>query len=653
MNGASRLIFQNILRNKRNFIFSSIGIVVGVSMFSFFVALGEGIREGVINRIYPINQVEIEPRAVNVLGVKENIRDTPLTQGSVEVFREVAGVVGAYPKQRSKFQARLWGGKGLFERDVHAEAFFDGIDPDLIQAELRLAEWGSADGPPPERRAKRQLPCMHDGECSPAQECKEGKCVDIAFFTLFADWGESLSCKSVKDCAPGSACLLGMCRAAACARGAACEGGGICAAARCTSDGDCGGEAGSCAAGFCAVGACARSCERTATGGVPGRSSCNPGEWCVAPPCASDADCGGARCVDGQCAGAGVCERMTCALDSHGDQLSSRPSVFRGRVSGVCADGARPNPDGKCEVPLQCPERTYCAAQSASSHIGACERPVPVVVSPFLIEMFNSAAATALGLRRISETHALLGLQFRIQYGDSFFVDDVAKERQVIKRAQVVGFSSKALDLGVTMPLPYVERANARFKGTSAAGQFDSVILETGSNEAVPAVTRSIEDMGYELSRKSQDAKKAGNMLYILTVVFALISWIILTIAAINISHTFLMMITERKKELGLLRAIGATRMDVRKLVLGEAAIIGLAGGVVGNAFAVGASAGVDALAARLLADMPFLPEEFFIFEWPALLASFAMALLFCVVGAFFPANRAARLDPAVVLSQP
>ncbi|GMV40998.1 MAG: hypothetical protein AMXMBFR64_27140 [Myxococcales bacterium] len=638
------LVWQNIARNKVNFVFSSVGILIGTGMFTFFVGLGEGIRTGVLNRIYPINQIEVEPKTVTVLGVKETLDDVPLTDQRVASFREVPGVASAYPKQRSKFQARLWGGQSLFGRDVHTEAFFDGIRPELVTDELHENEGGRTDG----RKKKRRLPCKNDGECGPGQECADGVCQDTQYWRLFADHGEYWPCATDDGCASG-VCIGGVCRATECASSDACDG--ACVILACTDDSACGAKGG-CVDGRCLRGYCAAACDPGDATGIPPRSTCAPHEWCTGRPCAADTDCGG-PCVDGRCAASHVCEAIPCQITGGNDIYSTRPLDFRGRVTGVCADGSAPDADGACQVPLPCPERTYCQTAGVQTTTGQCEQPVPVVLSPFLVEMFNTTAATALGLRRVSETQALLGLGFRVQYGDSFFTDDREKKSQVVKRAQIVGFSSKALDLGVTMPLKYVERANARYKGTTASGEYDSVILEARTNEDVHQVTAAADRLGFELSRKSRDAKKAGNMLYILTVVFSLISWVIMVIAAVNISQTFLMVVYERKREIGVMRSIGATRGDIRRIVLVEAAFIGVTAGLLGNLVAWGASYGINKAAARYLADMPFRPETFFVFDPPMILVSIAGAIAFCLFGAVVPAHRAASLDPAEVLSQP
>jgi ABC-type antimicrobial peptide transport system permease subunit len=91
--------------------------------------------------------------------------------------------------------------------------------------------------------------------------------------------------------------------------------------------------------------------------------------------------------------------------------------------------------------------------------------------------------------------------------------------------------------------------------------------------------------------------------------------------------------------------------MDIRLIFLGESVLIGLAGGAMGNGLAYGLSQIADYLANRYIGDFPFQPDTFFLFEPTWVLASTGFAIFFSLVGAFFPANRAARMDPARTLT--
>jgi ABC-type antimicrobial peptide transport system permease subunit len=100
-----------------------------------------------------------------------------------------------------------------------------------------------------------------------------------------------------------------------------------------------------------------------------------------------------------------------------------------------------------------------------------------------------------------------------------------------------------------------------------------------------------------------------------------------------------------------LYRALGATAGDMIKWMLGLALTVGVAGGAVGVGVARLLALGADYLARTKLPDFPFKPHSFFAFS-PALLAgALGFAALFALLGAFGPARRAGKVDPAAALA--
>jgi ABC-type antimicrobial peptide transport system permease subunit len=79
--------------------------------------------------------------------------------------------------------------------------------------------------------------------------------------------------------------------------------------------------------------------------------------------------------------------------------------------------------------------------------------------------------------------------------------------------------------------------------------------------------------------------------------------------------------------------------------------LIGFVAGIIGNLIGFGVSRIVNLTADSLRGRFPLIPDDFFIYSWELVLGSIVFALVFCLVGAWVPANRAAKLDPAVVLT--
>ena len=320
--------------------------------------------------------------------------------------------------------------------------------------------------------------------------------------------------------------------------------------------------------------------------------------------------------------------------------------------------------EGTC-TPKSCTKRTEeadCAAPSyCAADVKQCLMPIPAIANPALLEIYNGSLHTALGgasgvvskLPKLGQ-NAFIGLEATAVLGRSFFVGAASKGKAVSRRVRLVGFSDKAINLGVTVPIGYVARYNKQFNPALAEqdDEYHSIVVETESNDAIAGVAKEVtESMGFALSDKYENAERASLLILIVQAIFTLISAIILAVAAVNIMHTFLMIILERRKEIGLMRALGATRAEISALVLTEALALGMFGGSLGVLLGWLATLGVDALFATQVQDFPFKPDSLFIFE-PSMFAScLLVALFFCCFGALLPSIRASRIDPAAALT--
>jgi putative ABC transport system permease protein len=117
-----------------------------------------------------------------------------------------------------------------------------------------------------------------------------------------------------------------------------------------------------------------------------------------------------------------------------------------------------------------------------------------------------------------------------------------------------------------------------------------------------------------------------------------------LLVGTLVIANTFSMLVGQRTRELALLRAVGMSRRQVRRMVLGEAVTIGLLGGVAGAAV----GHGFAAWAVRFL-DERHGPEPVAL-SWQAVLAALTVGVGVTALSAYAAARRAARTAPVTVL---
>jgi ABC-type antimicrobial peptide transport system permease subunit len=142
-------------------------------------------------------------------------------------------------------------------------------------------------------------------------------------------------------------------------------------------------------------------------------------------------------------------------------------------------------------------------------------------------------------------------------------------------------------------------------------------------------------------------------MLTLITLLFALLSAALLALAALNIAHTFYRTVAERRREIGILRAVGASARDVRRMLLIEAGAIGLGGGLLGLALARLLALGVDLAAHHFVPDSLFKPDSYFAFGWPIVTGALLCSVIASLGGAWWPARAASRLEPTEALLAP
>jgi hypothetical protein len=299
----------------------------------------------------------------------------------------------------------------------------------------------------------------------------------------------------------------------------------------------------------------------------------------------------------------------------------------------------------RCASDAECPMGAYCPTD-----LGTCQRPVPALISRYLLEIYNGQLAPSYHLPQVGDflVSRFRGFIINVELGRSMIMT-APRGTPVVRRLQLVGISDQAIPVGVTVPIAYVQRWNREYAGERDGRDYTSIVLTVRSKRDITSLSAYVKQLGFE--QANRDAEQAGTAITIVTALFALLATVIIAVAAIGIAHSFFAAILERRHEIGLMRALGATRGDIASMVLGEAAAVGLAGAVLGTLAARGAALLVDHAAARYLPPFPFKPDTFFAFTGVLAGGALAFAVAFALCGALLPALRAARMDPARTLS--
>ncbi|MFN7133631.1 MAG: ABC transporter permease, partial [Myxococcales bacterium] len=255
----------------------------------------------------------------------------------------------------------------------------------------------------------------------------------------------------------------------------------------------------------------------------------------------------------------------------------------------------------------------------------AQDAPIPAIASRRLLELYNRGFARTQGLVPIGEDMLLAAAGVELltaRVGRSMRGDSGLEERRV--GLTFAGLSDRAPLHGVLIPIETAKRLN-RLYGKEAEA-YSALTLVADSPGRVPALVQQVKAMGFAIDDgEKQMAERVGGAVAVTTGALALLSVLICLLAGVNIAHALSASVRARAKELGLLRALGATGGDVARIVLAEAAVIGLFGGLAGTAAARVAALVLDRVAGKVLPELPFKLDSFFAF--PPLLLGGAVAL--------------------------
>jgi putative ABC transport system permease protein len=150
---------------------------------------------------------------------------------------------------------------------------------------------------------------------------------------------------------------------------------------------------------------------------------------------------------------------------------------------------------------------------------------------------------------------------------------------------------------------------------------------------------RSGEDNNFEIITQDQLVEMYENLTNVTWIVMIGISAIALVVGGVGIMNIMMVSVTERTREIGIRKAVGARSRDVLTQFLVEAAVLSALGGLLG----LMAAAGLAALVSSAT-PMPAAIEPWSVFL--ALGVSTAVGVFF----GFYPASKAAKLDPIVAL---
>jgi putative ABC transport system permease protein len=188
------------------------------------------------------------------------------------------------------------------------------------------------------------------------------------------------------------------------------------------------------------------------------------------------------------------------------------------------------------------------------------------------------------------------------------------------------------------------------FQPAEAAATYSSVTVKVKSPQYVASVKKELESRGWRTFALMDQLDEMRTGFLIMDMFLIAVGMIGITVASLGIVNTMVMSILERYREIGIMKAVGATDGDVQRIFLFESGMIGLLGGLFGLTLGWAVSLVINQVVNTLMVRQGAPRMDYFNFPWWLCLGAISFSILVSLLAGVYPTRRAARVDPVVAL---
>jgi len=263
----------------------------------------------------------------------------------------------------------------------------------------------------------------------------------------------------------------------------------------------------------------------------------------------------------------------------------------------------------------------------------------------------------------------LVGKTLAIRYAERQQLGDgsggfsiVPKEKQlriigVVETEPASGFGGYGngrllIPIGVAQSLRAAQVNDLRdvVRGGASKPTYASLTVRAKSTANVDEIEAAVKKMGFGAFSLLDASKSLKIFFRVLDLLLGLFASLALAVATLGIVNTLVMAILERRREIGVLKALGAADSDVKRLFFVEAGVMGFIGGIAGVILGWLIGRGLT-LATNIYLKRQDLPGvEISSVPWWLVLSAISFAVIVSLVAGLYPASRAAKLDPVQAL---
>ncbi|HEU0122618.1 MAG TPA: FtsX-like permease family protein [Bryobacteraceae bacterium] len=187
--------------------------------------------------------------------------------------------------------------------------------------------------------------------------------------------------------------------------------------------------------------------------------------------------------------------------------------------------------------------------------------------------------------------------------------------------------------------------------------KFDRIDLAAAEGTSVPALQQQLQTLlgaGFEVEPPSARGKQFESLTSVYGMLANITSLFALFIGMFIIYNSFAIAVTQRRSEIGIVRALGATRRQIQNLFLMESAMLGLIGATAGLLLGLGIARGISTSLGNFLGEIYGVAQkaEEVSSDPRLLLGALLMGVVTSVIAAWIPARAAAGVDPVQALQK-
>ena len=211
----------------------------------------------------------------------------------------------------------------------------------------------------------------------------------------------------------------------------------------------------------------------------------------------------------------------------------------------------------------------------------------------------------------------------------------------------------------VLLPMEFAESLNMMQPGDLRSlvhpGQgktYLALIVRVNKSTQVLGIEDTIKKEGYAAFSLLDASKNISRFFTFLDLFLGIFGSLALAVASLGIVNTLVMAILERRREIGIMKAIGASDGDVQKIFFCEAGSMGLLGGALGVSLGWMIGRIINFGTNVYLQRQDIKPENFWYVPWWLVAAALGFSVVVSLIAGLYPAARAAHLDPVEALRQ-